>query len=223
MSMSISGQMISKLKIVDDNAIVRDSLAETVKDMNISPDVIVDPLGSLENFLKTQTDDTDAFIFDHQLKQSGYALFNGAEAVASLYKKRPSVLYSAWIYADADTIRFHRRHIPSIIHSIDEIDPDRIAREIEVCLNEFKDEYLPSREPIKTRVRIESVDREKTPAVVYAVIPSWNPKEVIRFPLSMVPPSIRSNINEGVRLWAQVNLGAEDHSGLVLDSFEFRG
>ena len=222
MSLSVAGKEISRLKIIEDDENARDSLAETVIDVHICPDKIEGPLGELDDFLRKQTDDTDAFIFDHQLKQSGYALFNGAEAVARLYRKRPSMLCTAWTNADMDTIRTYRRYIPSLIHS-DDINPDIIAKALEVCINEFKEIYLPSREPIKTLVRIESVDVEKTPKVVYAVIPSWNPKEVIRFPLSMVPSDIRGNVNEGARLLAQVNLGAEDHSSLFLDSFEFRG
>ncbi len=223
MSLSIAGQKISKLTIVEDDANARDSLAETVEDIHISPDKIEGPLGSLESFLCDHVNDTDAFIFDHQLKQSGYALFNGAQAVAELYKKKlPSMLCTAWTNADIDSIRLYRRYIPSLLHS-DEINPDKIARDLEICINEFNENFLPSREPIKTLVRIENVDDEQRPKIVYAVVPSWNPKEVIRFPIALVPSDIRENIREGVRLWAQVNLGAEDHTQLFLDSFEFRG
>lgn len=222
MSVSIAGQEISILKIIEDDENVRDSLAETVKDVNISPDKIEGPLGTLDEFLCSQANNTDAFIFDHQLKQSGYALFNGAQAVAKLYKRLPSMLCTAWTNADIDSIRLYRRYIPSLIHS-DDINPDVIAKSLEVCINEFKENYLPSREPIKTRIRIETVDKDQGSGIVYAVIPSWNPKEVIRFPLSMVPQNIRGSVNAGVRLWAQVNLGAENHTELFLDAFEFRG
>ena len=201
---------------------MRDSLAEIVEDVDIIPDKIEGPLDSLEAFLKDQADDADAFIFDHHLKQSGYATFDGAAAVARLYKKRPSILCTTRTYANMDTIRLYRRHVPSVVHS-DEINPDILARELEVCVNEFNDKYLPSREPIKTLVRIENVDDDQTPNIVYAVISSWNPKEVIRFPITLVPSGIRVNVKGGVRLWAQVNLGAEDQTELFLDPFEFRG
>ncbi len=223
MSLNVAGQEISKLKIVEDDEKTRDSLAETVEDVDIRPDKIEGPLGSLDSFLCNQANDTDAFIFDHQLKQSGYAEFNGAQAVAELYKRKcPSMLCTAWTNADIDSIRLYRRYIPSLIHS-DEIDPDTIARELEICINEFREKYLPSREPIKTLVRIENVDDGQRPEIVYAVIPSWNPKEVIRFPLILVPEDIREKISGGARLLALVNLGAEDHTELFLDSFEFRG
>ncbi|MBW8017286.1 MAG: hypothetical protein FVQ82_13970 [Planctomycetes bacterium] len=223
MSLNVAGQEISKLKIVEDDENTRDSLAETVEDVDIIPDKVEGPLGSLDSFLRSQANNTDAFIFDHQLKQSGFAEFNGAQAVAELYKRKcPSMLCTAWTNADIDSIRLYRRYIPSLIHS-DEINPDIIAKELEICINEFREKYLPSREPIKTLVRIENVDNEQRPPIVNAVVPSWNSKEVIRFPLTLVPLDIRDNIKGGVRLWAQVNLGANDHTELFLDSFEFRG
>lgn len=222
MALSIAGQKISKLKIIEDDVGAQDSYAEMVEDIDIVPDKVKGPLDSLSIFIENQIDDTDAFIFDHNLKQSGYAEFNGAEAVAKLYRIRPSVLCTAWTIAAQDTIRLHRRYIPSLVHS-DDMNPDLLARGLEVCVNEFNGKYLPSREPIKTLVRIENVDEDQKPKIVNAVIPSWNPKEVIRFPLTLAPPDIRENIREGARLWAQVNLGAEDHTGLFLDSFEFRG
>ncbi len=223
MSRYIAGQAISKLMIVEDDESTRDSLGETVEEIDISPDKIEGPLGTLDSFLSDQVDDTDAFIFDHQLKQSGYALFNGAEAVAELYKRnRPSMLCTTWTNADIDSIRLYRRYIPSLIHS-DEINPDRIAEELEICINEFKSQFRPSREPIKTLVRIEAVDNDQTPKMVYAVVPGWNAKEAIRFPLKLVPQCIRNDIKADVRLWAQVNLGAEDHTELFLDSFETCG
>ena len=223
MSLSIAGQEISKLKIVEDDANARDSLAEIVQEVDISPDKVEGPLKSLKLFIEDQADDTDAFIFDHQLKQSGYALFNGAQAVAELYKRKcPSMLCTAWTNADIDSIRLYRRYIPSLVQS-DEINPDILVRELEVCVNEFHDKFLPSRKPIKTLVRIENIDNDQNPKIVYAVVSSWNPKEVIRFPITLVPSGIRENIREGARLWAQVNLGAEDHTELFLDSFEYRG
>ena len=51
MSRSIAGQEISKLKIIEDDETVQDSLAETVEDIDISPKKIKGPLGSLDNFL----------------------------------------------------------------------------------------------------------------------------------------------------------------------------
>ncbi len=222
MSLNVAGQKISKLKIIEDDESTQDSLAEIVEDVNIVPHKIEGPLNSLDTFIESQINDTDAFIFDHDLKKTGYAEFDGAEAVAKLYQIRPSVLCTAWTNAAPDIIRLYRRHIPSLVHS-DDINPDILARGLEVCVNEFKGKYVPSREPIKTLVRIEKVDNDQNLQIVYAVISGWNSKEVIRFPITLVPSGIRENIREGVRLWAEVNLGAEDHTELFLDSFEFRG
>ena len=222
MSMNVAGRSISKLKIVEDDTNTRDSLAEIVRDINIDPDKIEGPLSSLRAFLASHTYDADAFIFDHHLKQSGYAAFDGAQAVAELYKIRPCILCTGWTNAVTDTIRSYRRHIPSLVRS-DEINPDRLAKELEICVNEFNDKFVPSRKPIKTLVRIENIDNTRRPELVYAIIPSWNPKQVISFPVNMIPLGIRANVTDGVRLWAQVNIGAEDHTEIFLDSFEFRG
>lgn len=222
MSEMLAGTRIERIKIVEDDASNRESLAEIVADANFVPVLENGPLPDLSDFTAAAIADTDAFIFDHHLKQSQYAPFDGAEAVAFLYKKCPSLLCTQWSKADIDGMRFYRRYVPALIPT-DELDPSTIAEKIEVCINEFKDKFLPSREPVRTIVRIESVDFEQKPPIVYGVLPSWNPRQVIRFPISVITEKLRQYVRPDERFFVHVNLGAEDEAELYFDGFDYRG
>jgi len=222
MPVILAGKKITTVGIIEDDDSNRDSLAEIVADANFRPVPRDEPLPSLADFAATAARTTDAFIFDHHLKQSQYAPFDGAEAVAALYKKRPSLLCTQWSKADIDTIRLHRRRIPVLIPT-DDMNPERITQGIEVCIKEFKDEFLPSREPVRTIVRIEDVDSKQNPPTVYGILPSWNPRQVVRFPIDVIDEKLRKYVRADERFFVHVNLGAEDEAELYLDDFEYRG
>jgi CheY-like chemotaxis protein len=223
MSQVIAGNTIEKVGIVEDDPSNRKSLAEIVSDAQFVPVPEDGPLCDLKSFTRGAMRNTDAFIFDHHLKQSQYAPFDGAEAVAFLYKQQfPSLLCTQWSNADIDTMRRYRRYIPALIPT-DDLDPCRIVRELEVCINEINGNFLPSRQPVKTIVRIENVDQDQKPPIVYVVVPAWNPRQVVRFPIDVIDPRLHTYVAPDSRFFAQVNLGAEDQFDLFFDKFDYRG
>lgn len=224
MSVVIAGRKIERVRIVEDDPINRESMSEVVADANFKPVPENEPLPNLKDFITGAMKDTDAFIFDHHLKQSRYAPFDGAEAVAFLYKKCPSLLCTTWDKADIDAMRLYRRYVPVLIPT-DEIalDPGKIGEAIKVCVNEFNDKFLPSREPVRTILRIESVDLEQKPPIVYGILPSWNPRQVIRFPITLIAENLQQYVQEDERFFVYVNLGAENQAELYFDSFDYRG
>jgi hypothetical protein len=119
-------------------------------------------------------------------------------------------------------MRLYRRRVPALIPT-DELDPSRIAEAIEMCLNEFSDKFLPSREPVRTIVRIENVDSKQNPPIVYGILPSWNPHQVIRFPINVIAPNLQQYVQPEKRFFVHVNIGAEDEAELYFDGFEYRG
>ena len=223
MSLVIAGKTIERVKIVDDDANGRKGVALIVGDADLEPLPEDGPLPKLNEFLSTAIAEADAVVCDHRLKQGTYAHFDGAEAVARFYELGfPAVLFTAWSKADIDAIRLYRRYIPALIPS-DKVDPDSITKGFQVCVEEFNGRFLPSREPVRTIVRIESVDREQKPPIVYAVVSSWNPREVVRFPLDVVAQNLRGYVEPDKRLFAKVNIGAEDQADLYFEDFEYRG
>ena len=87
MPLTIEHRKINKVFVVDDNANMRDAMAECVKDASLEPVIINRHLPSMDAFIQELIDKPDAAaIFDHHLMPGNYAMFTGAEAVASLYK-----------------------------------------------------------------------------------------------------------------------------------------
>lgn len=220
MSVVIAGRRIQKVRIVEDDPHTRASLAETVTDAKFEPVLEEGPLPDLKDFTKSAIRDTDAFIFDHYLKKKQYAPFDGAEAVAFLYKKSPSLLCTTWGKAVIDTMRVYRRRIPVLIRS-DDLDLDTITVGFEYCIREFNGNFSPSRRPWRTLVRIEEVDEEMKPPMFFVVLPGWYSSDKIRLPLDLIPPDLRKKIKPGVRFHTQVNKGAENQDDLYFDNFEF--
>jgi hypothetical protein len=211
---------IKRVTIVEDDPCNRRSLAEIVADAKFVPVPEDGPLCDLKSFTKGAMRNTDAFIFDHHLKQSQYAPFDGAEAVASLYKKSPSLLCTTWGKAYIDAIRVYRRKIPILIRT-DDLNPDTIAIGFEYCIREFESDFSPSRRPWRTLVRVEDVDEQLRPPIFYVVLPGWYSSDKISLPLYLIPSGLRQNIKQGVRFHAQVNKGAENQEDLYFDNFEF--
>ena len=220
--MGLSLNDIHRVKIEDDDMGARQGIAFGVEDADLTPLSVDGPLPNIDQFVQEAVASADAVICDHHLKQGTYACFNGAQAVALFYRKQfPALLCTAWSKADIDEIRRYRREIPSLIPA--NPDPDLIIRGFEVCIDEYKGKFLPGREPVKTIVRIEDIGHEQKAGFVYAVVPGWNSREVVRFSLDIVSKSLREHVKPDVRFYAKVNIGAEDQADLYFYDFEFRG
>jgi hypothetical protein len=220
MGLNLLGQDISRVKIIDDDPAARQAMAFTVTDADLEALPDDGPLPRLKRFVALAKQNVDAVICDHRLKGQ-YAGFNGAEAVAELYKAAcPSVLCTRWSVADIDAIRQYIRFIPALISS-DDVNPDTITSGLARCVQEFKSEPAPSRRAWRTLVRVESVERALKPALFYVAVPGWDSKEIIRLPLEIVPGNRRRHIKPGLRFFAKVNKGADRPEALFFTDFEF--
>jgi len=216
MSLQIANHEIRHVLVVEDNPGARESYQYTLEDMDLEPVLEKGPLGNLESYISAVTGRCDAAICDHHLKESGYAGFNGAKLVAEMNsRQQPAVLCTAWEEAVVDEIRLFRKNIPCLLKP-GEFDPESFQRALEVCIDEFRGHFQPSRYPSRTLVRVEAVDQDN----VYVVLPGWNPQEVIRLTRAAIGPDVRSYIEAGARLHARVNIGAERQDELYFDQWE---
>jgi hypothetical protein len=117
-------------------------------------------------------------------------------------------------------MRQYLRRIPVLIHT-DDINPDSIAKGLENCIREFNNDFLPTRRPWRTMVRVEDVDENTVPKMFFAVLPGWHSSDKIRLPLDLIPSELHNKIKPGVRFHAQVNKGAENQDDLYFDNFQF--
>lgn len=206
---------IQRIAVVDDDEQARAAMAETIVDANLQPVVQRARLNSLNDLIIILQRDADAAVCDHRLKPRNYAAFQGAEAVSALYNIGfPAILVTAWSTEDIDNIRPYRRRIPVVIRSGD-LEPQTIRNGITLCLNEFQNTYVKERYPWRVIVRIEEVDESSA----FIIVPSWDPKAGLRLPLCIFP-SQYGKIWPGMRLFAEVNVGASRAEELYFDRFE---
>ncbi|HTW92507.1 MAG TPA: hypothetical protein VMH22_12475 [bacterium] len=219
--MRIAGKEISKVAVVDDDRRVRESTAEIIADMNLKPTKITS-VGPLSDFVSRMVSEFHAVVCDHRLKSHGYASFQGARAFPRLYRSYvPSVLCTAFSDAEPDEFRRYRRYIPALVTSA--ADTDAIVRGWEACIREFRNEYSPQREPVQTLVRIAAVDMGSKQRIAFAIVPGWDTRQVVRFPVDIVRLSLRRFLRPDARFFAKVNIGAETPGDLYLSDFEYRG
>jgi hypothetical protein len=122
-------------------------------------------------------------------------------------------------YLDGDrdgSIRLDRDKLPVVL-SRDEVDYQTITEGIERCLLEIAGIVPTERRPHRVLVRIDNVDNK----LLDVFVPSWNPERSVQVPIQSIDdPRIRELIAPGLRLFAQVNIGAQSASDLYFKNFE---
>ena len=124
-------------------------------------------------------------------------------------------MVTTWSKADIDNIRPFRRNIPVLIPG-GYADAETIKEGIKKCLNEFSNKYSKERKAWRTLVRFEEIDKNEE--IAFAIIPAWNPDEVVRIPLKLIPNALV--IKPIFRLFADVNIGAKNGEDLYFKNFE---
>jgi hypothetical protein len=209
---------IKRVAVVNDTASAREEMADKIFEAGLEPIILSSRLSSIDKCIATVTSQADAAILEHHLKSGHYANFMGAEAIARLYRQHfPSLLVTAWADADIDNIRLFRRYIPVLVKT-DHADSEIITQGFKQCLNEFENHYSPDRKPWRTLIRIEDIDRVR--AMVYALVPGWDPRNIVKFPLSLIAENLQPNLETETHLFAKVNIGAAHHNELYFTEFE---
>ncbi|RKZ54095.1 MAG: hypothetical protein DRR16_00875 [Candidatus Parabeggiatoa sp. nov. 3] len=219
MLLTMNEKPIKKVAVVNDTATNRDEMAESLIEIGLEPIIQTSRLNSIEDCITTVMNQAEAAILEHHFKSDYYANFRGAEVVAQLYRQHfPSLLVTAWAEADRDNIHPFRRHIPVLIRS-NQAEPESIIGGFEQCLNEFKNSYSSERKPWRTLVRIEEVHQDSEKTMVYAMVPAWNPRQVVKFPLSLFPMNLQASVEPEARFLAKVNIGATHYDELYFTDF----
>jgi len=102
---------------------------------------------------------------------------------------------------------------------------------LEKILLEFFDDYKrpgpfspaqlkasPTKRLYTSIMRVEDVRNEDGNEVVEVALMNWNPHLTVRFPVSLVPQSLRAKLNRDVLLIAEVNVGAKKAEDLSFEA-----
>jgi hypothetical protein len=212
-----------RLAIVDDDRNHRTMLGLKVKLAGFVPVPLEQAYPSVADLLENiRRKRVFGALCDHRLREGNYAGFDGAEAVAALYDRRkPAILVTDYGRVDADgSIRAFRRRIPVLLPTSEAL-PDCIAQGLEACEREVIKHEIPiHRRPRRALVMIDEVVGNSSARQVIAFVPQWEPNEAVRFPESIVPVRLRSELKKGRFLIALVNTDAELNEDLFFENFE---
>lgn len=223
MAQTLINKKIKKIHIIDDDNDSRETYGDTVQEIeNIEAILQNEKVENLENFLLT-LGNQDAIVSDHHLKKSSsYFPVNGANFVFQCYKKNiPSVLVTKYEMASYHEIRPFKRNIPVVL-TPEQFTPDTLIRAFEECINEFKGIMSQTRKTWKTIVRFDDVikDESENNIIAMAILPSWNRNLVINLKMMELPKEIRDIAKPDLRLYAHVNIDAEDPYELYFQNWQ---
>jgi hypothetical protein len=208
---------IERVLIVDDQEDARTSMRDIVQDANLEPFIQREAIKSKEHFIEQTCQNYDAAIFDQHLSSGNFAAFEGAAAVADLYRRQfPALLATKLSGGELDSIRKFRSKIPVLLMNGDP-QPDDIIDGIHICRREFAREFTDARKPWRTLLRITESDSNG--AMVSVIVPAWSDTE-IRISVDVFPEGLRSLIRPDARFFAEVNLGAQASSDLYFENFK---
>jgi hypothetical protein len=217
--MRVSRREIVKLAIVDDEPDGRGSFELLVEDADLEPVRQDAPLTSVADAKSRLELAADAVLCDHHLRKRNYAPFDGAELVAACFSDGlPAILCTRYERPDLEAIRPYREHIPVLLRP-DEIEPEHLIEGLEDCVRELELGPPPHRRTWRTQIRVVDLG-DVDQRIVYVEIPAWPVDERIGVPISMLPESIATDLREGGRLHARVNIGAELSADLFFTEWE---
>ena len=223
----------TRVAIVDDVPGQAQTAKGIAEEADLDPAVIQEVDGGFSTpellLSRVREADCSAVICDHRLSRTGFASFTGAEFAALLYvQKIPALLLSTFSSTDSDSsIKLHRAQIPSLV-ARDELDPQRILDGLRESEEELLGHISHQRRLYRTLVRVEDVSIGHGEEMVDAIIHTWKPDRGVRFPLELIEDAalkedLRNWTGESgrfPRMFAQVNVGCEHESDLVLRAFE---
>ncbi len=221
MSVQIAGTTINKVCVVEDDRDARASYEGAIEDMGVEPmpETSLLQYSDVDDFLNNlQQSGTEAVLSDYHLRKHNYSRFDGDDIVEQCYRKNiPAVLCTTYGDWDITLLRSRRRFIPALLKATD-LSLDSLAWGWERCIQEFQNNFQPSREASRTLVRVEDVSFPD--GIFHVVVPGWNPREKIRVLFDDLPVELRSLVEPEKRFHAKANVGCESGRDLYFFDWE---
>ena len=223
MSLMVLEKEIQRIHVIDDDPLVRDAYLETVRDMGLEGVDVCAPIKDIDSLFGSIDPYTDGIIFDYQLNSTKYSPFNGDIYGEAAYKRQiPFIISSHFTPLSLDG---QKRFIPKTISS-ESLEPSSLIEAFMLCIGEYKGTFVTRRQPIRTLVRIEGLEKNGDSFDLNVVVPNWDPHSgvKIRVKVDRFPQAI--NIQEELkekgeaRVTAEVNTGAEDVTELYFSNWK---
>jgi len=212
---------IKKVAIIDDDDMEIEIAKMYLAELDLEPVILEGPFDSVDILANLIKETADAALCDHRLITNAYANFSGASLVAKLYElKIPAVLITQFYDMDTDSsIRQWREFIPVLL-SRDEASSEKYFESFLACYNELEKRRPPSRQYRRAILKIVGLSGSGNDTVVDAIIPGWNMKHAVRFPISLISKELVPFLKVDQRFLAKMNIGTTNPDELFFSDFE---
>lgn len=206
---TINPDMIRCVGIVDDDELGREELMDDLRDRNFEPVAVTGSYGqNIERLVSDLVSHSPHFIIcDHRLQQMGLASFFGLDVVQKLLELRlPAMLLT--MYQSTDSTRMQLRSArpwAPLIMGRDSFQPDDIRKYADLVQREINGNPVDHRRPHRVLLRVVSVVGAGD---IEALVPSWNPEQVVTVPAACIDKGIKELIKVGDHILGDVNIGA---------------
>ncbi len=217
----VSSIELRRVVIVDDDPDNAEEVANLVSDSGYQPFPITDLKANLEEMLGLARSRGNVLVCDHRLNVKQSVSYSGASLLAQWIRQgQPGLLLTVLNQTDCDTtIRQHRRTLPVVLprQGFDEL---VFQQGLDDCVAELNGDLRPWRRPWRTLVHVLERTDERGLTVLDAILPGWKSHVNVRFPIDLLPESLRAKAQPDSYFFAKVNTGAEDVADLYLVDFE---
>lgn len=216
--MTSNAEAIERILIIDDDAGAREGFAYSIEDLGITPVPEAGPITDLDGFVAGVQHRAQAVLCDYRLKTTEYSSFNGDELVAACYRHQiPGLLCTQYTDLTTEMNRRLLRFIPALLRTSSP-EPNAIRTSLRRCQDELQGTFHPARKPWRTLVRVDDVSQDGR--YCHVIVPAWSPHQAIRIYFQDIPHDVLTNMRNGLRLHAKVNIGAESFEDVYFDEWE---
>jgi CheY-like chemotaxis protein len=212
---------IKRVAVVDDDDDAALTIIHTLEDAGFQP-YRVDGASDIGALVASIVADSDAAICDHRLRYGGFADVAGAELAAALVEQdHPTILVTQYLdqYADI-AIRSFRSNLPVVLRREDADEPSELRLAFARCKVELIRGKIKERKLQKTLLEVKDVSDVGDVKVIDAIVNGWNPKDTVRFPMSLVREEDREHVVPSTILSALSNVSTDEKVDLYFERVE---
>lgn len=221
MLQALGQNQVHKVAIIDDDEDWREQLCWLVEEGGYEPVTLAGPYGNdIDRLVDEAAQSADFVLCDYNLAARGLAQFKGAVVVERLFQRqKPTALITSF-RAEATELIYKRQLIPKVIDR-DEFSPENISTLFTACQMEFQNNPPAERRRHKAMIHVEEIiEKGANTAEVIAILPAWNLMRAVSFPLDLIDEPVRSAVEKGSWLIANVNIGAHEEEDLFYFGFQ---
>jgi CheY-like chemotaxis protein len=218
----MNSNRLLRVAVVDDDPQGAAVMLEVLEDAGYSSFHVEADNPTLDALVNQIRTSADAAICDHRLRYGAFGDFSGSELAARLIEANiPTIVVTQYLDQEASVgIRTYRERIPVVLKRSDAEEPEHLRAAIEASQRELKEG--PSAERAARRALIHILERTNVgnDTVLDVIVEGWNALDAVRFPLAIVPESMRNSMQVGARFFVETNLAAGGSDELYFTDFE---